>query len=259
MKISCVIICKNNEKIIERTLKSVLWCDEIIIVDSGSTDNTLEICNKYNCKIYQKEFTGFGELKRYAVSLAENDWILSIDSDELISEELAKEIKNEINNNYENYVGFTFSRALFFLNKKMRFAGTFDKKILRVFNKKYGNFNNKLVHESIEINGKTKHLKNIMYHYSYDSIFDYFKKFNDYTELAAKELYHKKKQKNRLLIILRFPFEFIKRFIFQLGFLDGYYGFVWSFFSAFYPVVKYMKVYELFKENKFKKIDSQVL
>jgi len=93
-----------------------------------------------------------------------------------------------------------------------------------------------------------------MVHYSYNSIYDYFKKFNEYTELAANELYQKKNPKNRFLNILRFPFEFIKRFIFQFGFLDGYYGFVWSFFSAFYPVVKYMKVYEMFKLDKLKKV-----
>lgn len=95
-KISCVIITFNEEENIRKALNSVKWCDDIVVVDSGSKDKTIEICEEYNCRIYEKEFNGYGEQKRFAVSLASNDWILSIDADEVVSDELCDEIKKNI-------------------------------------------------------------------------------------------------------------------------------------------------------------------
>jgi len=245
-KISAVIITKNSERLIADVLKSIQWCDEIVIVDSGSADNTLEICKKYNCQIFHREFNGFGEQKNFAVNQASNDWILSIDADEIITDELREEIKFRLADDTEKYSGYYIPINLFFFGKLLNFGGSKIKRKLRLFNKKYGNFNLNKVHESVELSfGKIGQLKNKMLHYSYASISDYFVKFNSYTDIAAEELLKKNKFKNFCAIVIRFPVEFLKRYILQLGILDGRAGFVWCLFCAFYPVVKYLKLYEL--------------
>jgi len=245
MKISAVIITHNEEKRIEQTLKSVLWCDEIVIVDSGSSDRTIDLCKQYGCRVLYRKFDGYGPQKIFAVANATNDWILSIDADESISENLKNEIQSQLNKTSENYSGYYMPIALIFQGKKLKFGGSRIKKKLRLFNKKKGNFNDNKVHESVEISGPVLQLKNEILHNSYLTIYDYFQKFNDYTETAALELLHKKKSCSKIAVYSRFPFEFTKRFFFQLGALDGYHGFLWSIFCSMYPVVKYAKLREL--------------
>src|SRR5210317_2112906 len=120
-KISCVIITFNEEENISRTLNSVKWCDEIVVVDSGSVDKTIKISKEYNCKIYPKEFNGYGEQKRYAVSLASNDWILNIDADEVVSDELSDEIINIFKDDEIKFNGFFLPRSLIFLGKHFKY------------------------------------------------------------------------------------------------------------------------------------------
>ncbi|RKY95140.1 MAG: glycosyltransferase family 2 protein, partial [Ignavibacteriae bacterium] len=241
-KISCVIITFNEEENIRRTLNSVKWCDEIVVVDSGSTDKTIELCEEFNCRIYNKEFNGYGDQKRYAVSLAANDWILSIDADEVVSDELCEEIKNIFNDDEIKFCGFFLPRALIFLGKHFKYGRESKEYYLRLFNKNYGNFSSDKVHEKVELNGDTQKLNGMLHHYSYTNIEQYFNKFNSYTTNAAQVLFDEEnKGRSVAAIVLGFPVYFIKNYLIHRNILNGMQGFLWALFSSLYPVIKYFK------------------
>ena len=249
-KISCVIITFNEEENIRRTLNSVKWCDEIVIVDSGSIDKTIEICEEYNCSIYKKEFNGYGEQKRYAVSAAVNDWILNIDADEVISDELCDEIKNIFKDDEIKFNGFFLPRSLIFLGKHFKYGRESKEYYLRLFNKKYGNFSSDKVHEKVELEGDTKKLNGMLHHYSYTDIEQYFNKFNSYTTKAAQGLFDSGKRGRSVpVIVLGFPIYFFKNYFINRNFLNGTQGFLWALFSSLYPVIKYFKLWSMWNKK----------
>jgi glycosyltransferase involved in cell wall biosynthesis len=249
-KISCVIITFNEEENIRRALNSVKWCDEIVVVDSGSADKTVEICEEFNCRIYQKEFNGYGEQKRYAVSLAVNDWILSIDADEVVSDELCDEIKNIFNNYEINFNGFFLPRSLIFLGKQFKYGRESKEYYLRLFNRVYGNYSSDKVHEKVKLEGDTQKLEGMLHHYSYTSLEQYFNKFNSYTTKAAQVLFDEgNKGRSIVTIVLGFPVYFFKNYFIYRNFLNGVQGFLWGLFSSLYPVIKYFKLWALWNKK----------
>lgn len=244
-KISVVIIAYNEESRIRHTLESAKWCDEIIVIDSCSTDRTVEICKEYNnCKVYIQSFLGFGPQKRFGVDKAANDWILAIDADEVVSEALKTEISNLLSSTTITKSGFYIPITMIFMNKVFNFGSENKQPHLRLFNKNNGNFNIRKLHEGVEIKGDVGKLKNEIMHCSYSNINHFFQKFNDYAEIYKIEALKNNKQVGKLKPILRFPLEFIKQYFIRLNFLNGFPGFVWSLFGAFYVFVKYSKIYE---------------
>jgi glycosyltransferase involved in cell wall biosynthesis len=242
-KISVVIITYNEESRIQKTLESVKWCDEIIVVDSGSTDKTTDICKEYtNCKVYHQSFLGFGLQKRFAIEKASNDWILSLDADEIVTEPLKKEMENTLQNPLAN--GYNVPITMLFMGKVFKYGNEHKMPHLRFFNKNKGNFNSNEVHEAIQVEGKILTFRNEVLHQSYRNTFHYFEKFNTYTEIYKNEALKKRKKAGMLKSILRFKLEFIKLYFFRFNFLNGYPGFVWSMYSAFYVFVKFNKIYE---------------
>jgi glycosyltransferase involved in cell wall biosynthesis len=250
IKISAVIITNNEGNCIERALRSLDFCDEIVVADSGSTDATIAICEQYHCRMFTKAFDGFGPYKQFAVSQAANDWVLSLDADEVVSDELKREIVSLFSAGQPPVQGYYIPRSLVFFGRLLRFGGEYGKKHLRLFNKNAGAFTAEKVHEKVCVSGKTASLKNQILHYSYDSIRDYFEKFNKYTTAAAQSLFEKKKKVSAFTVIARFPLTFIKIYVIKGCFLDGYAGMVWSLFSSLYPVVKFAKLRELYDIEK---------
>ena len=187
MQLSVVLITLNSEKTLKSVLEAVSWADEIILVDSGSTDKTLEIAQQFKAKIVYRVFDGYGSQKNFATEQASHDWILSLDDDEILTPELQNEIQDLdlINTDYQ---GFKIPRSLIFLGKLLRFSGEYRRLTLRLFNRKYGNWNAEYVHESVEVKGKIGTLKNQILHDSYRDLTDFFNKFNKYTSLGAKTL-----------------------------------------------------------------------
>ena len=244
VKLSAVLITYNEASVIERTLRALQWCDEIVVVDSGSTDDTVLQCEQCGCRVVYRPFDGYGPQKRFAVAQAQHDWILSIDADEVVTDDLRKEIQQWLAKE-PIYQGFLLPRSLVFMDKRLRFGGQYKAPILRLFHRQYGHFNANQVHESIELNGKTRTLQNQLLHYSYASTEAYFERFNAYTSAGARELHAKGKKSNKLHIFLRFPASFFSIYILKGCVFDGYPGFVWALFSALYPVVKYVKLREL--------------
>jgi hypothetical protein len=183
--------------------------------------------------------------KRFAVEQEKNDWVLAIDGDEVLTLELQREIISIFSNPLTDIHGFYIPISLVFLNRIIRFGGEFKKPHLRLFNKRFGNFNTNSVHEGVEIQGSIAACKNHVLHFSYRSIHHYFEKFNAYTTAAAQSLAMNKRTGAIAQSIVRFPLTFIKIYVLKGCFLDGFPGFVWSMLSSFYPVVKFIKLYEL--------------
>jgi len=248
-KISVCIITKNEEKNITRCLKSLEWADEIIIVDSGSVDDTIEICKKFDCKIYQSEWLGFGTTKKLAVDYAVNDWILSIDADEEISDQLRNKLHSILNTDDSN--GYKIKRNSIYLNKEIKFSGWQDDFPLRLFNKREGNFNDASVHESVVLaNPKIKKINEPIFHYPYYSISIHIKKINLYSQLSAEKMYQIGRKTNLLFALTSAMLKFFKMYFIRFGFMDGKVGFILSTLSAYSNFLKYLKLWELWKIKK---------
>ncbi|MES2517927.1 MAG: glycosyltransferase family 2 protein [Bacteroidota bacterium] len=244
MKISIVIITLNSENTLYKVLEAVSWADEIVIVDSGSTDKTIEIATQFGAKIVYKEFEGYGLQKRFAVEQATNDWVLCLDDDEMVTSELREEIFNIPRKNADCH-GFFIPISLCFLGRVLRFGGEYKVLRLRLFDRKKGNWDLSKVHEKVIIDGTVCKLNHQILHYSYSSLADYFTKFNRYTSYAAEDLAKAGKQGSMFSVITRFPITFLKIYLLRGAILDGYPGFVWAILSAMYPVVKYAKLREM--------------
>lgn len=243
MKVSVVIITLNNVRTIRQVLEAIKgWADEIVVVDSGSTDETVRIANEFGCKTQFRKFDGFGTQKRFAVDQAKNDWIFIVDSDEVVSEELKKEIDISLQN--AEYQGYMIPNTLVFLGGVMRFGREYKMPHLRLFNKKYGNYNDREVHEDVVLNGKIATLKNHVLHYSYADLAEVFQKMNNYSSRGANELYKKGKEVSLLKVVTKFPLTFFTEYFIRLNFLNGYRGFVWAFTQSVYATMKYLKLRE---------------
>lgn len=241
--VSAVIITFNEASIIESCINALKWCDEIIVVDSGSTDNTVELCKQAGCKVIHQPFLGFGAQKRFAVEQASNHWVLNIDADEICTPELQKEIQSLLQTQ-PSADAYEIPRQLFFLGKAFRFGRESKQYQTRLFDKTKANFNTAEVHEKVEAKSKEK-LKNILLHYSYQNLSHYFDKFNTYTTKGAQVLKEKGKKRPPLLIIAFYPWYFFKFYILERNFMNGFAGFVWSVLSSHYVFVKYTKRYEM--------------
>jgi glycosyltransferase involved in cell wall biosynthesis len=243
--VSAVIITLNEAANIERCLASVRWCDEIIVVDSGSSDATAEIAGHRGCRVSIRPFTGYGEQKQFAVGQASHDWVLSIDADEVITPALRDELCALLEKGSEDVAGVEIPRTLVFLGREFRHGAEHASPLLRMFRRSRGGFTAAAVHESIEVNGPVTCCRAEMLHYSYVSIEQYLQKFNAYTSAAARMLHAEGRRASAAAIALAFPFGFFRQYILRGNFLNGYPGFLWAFLSAVYPVVKYAKLREL--------------
>jgi|SRR5690554_943697 len=243
-KLSVTIITKNEEENIERCLRSVDWADEIVVVDSGSQDNTVQICRQFGCLIVESEWLGFGKTKQLAVDTASNDWILSIDADEELSQPLQKEISELTNQGFDDNA-YRIRRSSFYLSKMIRYCGWQSDAPLRIFNRNQGGFNDKSVHESVITAQKIVSLKNRMLHYTYPTLESHFRKMKFYGDIAAENLYKKSKNCSSTGAIVRGLAKFIKMYTLQFGFLDGIIGYKLCKNSAWGVWYKYNQLHKL--------------
>ncbi len=244
-KITVIIITKNEENIIDDCLKSVEWADEIIIVDSESEDKTVQIARQYTQKIYTRKWEGYSKQKRYALSLVENDWVLSLDADERVTPELRDEIQSGPDDNYD---GFNISRRNYFLGKHITGCGWDNDYQLRLFKKTKTSVTERFVHESFAVDGRIGKLNNRIDHYSYRSLKDAVAKMNNYSTLEAKQRY-KGKKVSPFDFILHPAGAFLQYFIVRKGYRDGKYGLMVSLLHAMTNMQTYMKIWELRKKE----------
>ncbi|MBT6107746.1 MAG: glycosyltransferase family 2 protein [Campylobacteraceae bacterium] len=231
-KLSVVIISKNEENFIEDAVKSASFANEVLILDSGSTDRTCNIAKKLGAKVEYQEWLGFGKQKQKAVELASNDWVFVLDSDERFTSDLQKEILKLLSNPEKK--GYFVPRLNNFWGKDIKSCGLYPDYSLRLFNRNSGRFNDREVHESVIIEGEAGYLKNHMKHLAYDNIEQFINKQNKYSSLSQKK-------KNIFKAMINPYWTFFKLFIIKKGFLDGWDGFIISKLYAQYTFWKYIK------------------
>jgi glycosyltransferase involved in cell wall biosynthesis len=245
-KLSVVIITYNEEANILRCIHSVkTLADEILVIDSFSTDHTVEICNGSGCKVISHLFEGYGQQKQFGVEQAVNEWILSLDADEVVTDELCLEIKNILKLDTIPCSGYNIPFSLFYMGRILQYSGTRKEIHLRLFDRNEGRFTQVNVHEGVEITGSIGLLKGKVIHYSYRNLFHHLQKINTYTTQAAEGYYAQGKTYSKVWVVFKFPISFFVFYIIRLGFLDGYPGFLWSFFAALYGSLKVAKTIEM--------------
>lgn len=226
-----IIITLNEAKQIERCLNSVSWANEIILVDSGSTDETVSIARKYTDKVVTSAWSGYGPQKNKALDLASCQWVLSIDADEVVTDELAAKIKSVLTNSSGSISGYYLARHLFFLGKRIKYTFKNDF-VLRLFKRDSAKFSLDSVHERALVSGRTSYIYSPLLHYSHHTIDDLLVKLNNYSTLGAI----KKKKSGRTAsipsAIFRGLWTFFRLYFLNLGFLDGARGLILSVSAA---------------------------
>lgn len=238
-KLSAVLIVKNEEANIGRCLQSITFADEIIVLDTGSTDQTVNIAKTLGAKVFHLDkWEGFGKAKHRAVELASNDWILSLDADETISPDLKSEVLEILKD--PKFDIYSIKRKSFYLGRIINHSGWDNDYPKRLFDRKKAQFNDKAVHESVVSNGNLGKIENHIFHYTYPTIDSHIKKILFYSDLSSEQ----KKKANLMLSVLRGALKLIKMYVIQKGFLDGREGFVLAVLSSFGTVIKYFKIWE---------------
>jgi len=231
-KLSIVIITKNEEKFIFDALKSAIFADEVVILDSGSEDQTCNIAKKIGARVEQQAWLGFGAQKNKAVELADNDWVFVLDADERITPELRDEIISTLKN--PQFDGYRIARLNNFFGKYIKTCGLYPDYSIRLFDRCKGRFNDVTVHESVQIQGKIDKLKNHMIHLAFDTVEEFSNKQKKYAKLS---------QKNKSLVkaFISPIWTFLKIYIVRLGFIEGWRGFIIAKVYAQYTFWKYYK------------------
>jgi glycosyltransferase involved in cell wall biosynthesis len=247
-KISAVIITFNEERNIVRCLQSLEGiADEIVVVDSYSTDATEKLCKSFNVRFLQHPFEGYMQQKSWACSQAKFDFILQLDADEQLSEELKRSVLT-VKADWRAD-GYSFNRLTNYIGKWIRHCGWYPDAKLRLWDRRKGAWSGINLHESVKMNNDAvvAKLEGDLLHFSYYSIQQHLNQINSFTEIAAKEGVAKGKNTSFFVIVFKTIWKFKRDYIFKLGFLDGYYGFVVCAMSAYTVFVRYLKMRELKK------------
>ncbi len=245
-KLSVAIITCNEESNIRRTLESIKWADEIVVVDSGSTDKTTDICREYTDKVIHQDWLGFSRQKNLAIEKTSGDWVLSLDADEPIEQALAEEIRGIISSP-DSLDGYRVPRKTFFLGKQVRYGGWYPDYNLRLFRRGKGRFEDRAVHEAIKVQGMIGNTRHALLHYAYPDIASYMSSIDKYSSLAVSVMAEKgisDYKSGWVNILFRPMLTFALKYIFRLGFLDGKRGLVLNLFHSYYVFAKYAKAWE---------------
>jgi glycosyltransferase involved in cell wall biosynthesis len=242
--VSVVLITYNEEGKVRAALESARWADEIVVVDSYSTDRTTDICREFTDRVYIEKWRGFSGQKSYAVGLAKNDWVFVLDADERITDSLAAEVRDVMKNG-PGKDGYRCARRNHFMGREIKYGGWYPDYSVRLFDRRKGAFKARSVHEAVEVKGEVGCLNNPMLHYTYDGVSDYLKRMDRYSALAADEMNKEGRRAGALDLTIRPVMTFIKMFIIKQGIRDGFYGLVLAMLYSFYTFSKYAKLWEL--------------
>jgi glycosyltransferase involved in cell wall biosynthesis len=247
MKLSVVLITLNEEDRLEETLKSCLdIADEIVVVDSFSSDRTVEIAEQFHAKILRHKFVDFGSQKNIALNLASFPWVLNLDADERVSEPLKQAILKlkQLPDHQIDADGFLIKRKTQYLGRWITHSGWYPDRKLRLFKKEKSSWHGR-IHESLRLDGKTKPLAGDILHFTYRDMSDHITRLNRYSQLQAIDIVEKGKKHLYLRALLLPPITFIRFYIWKLGLLDGLPGFVIALVSSWATAMKYLKAIEI--------------
>ena len=240
MKISATIITFNEERNLSRVIESLRWCDEILVLDSGSNDRTVEIAANLGARVEEASWHGYAAQKNIAAELASHDWILSLDADESVSEALEAEIWH-IKKVGPEFDGYTVPRLAQYLGRWILHGGWYPDRKIRLFDRRKAKWVGDFVHESVQVEGSVGHLKSNLLHFTCSSLSEHLKTMDSYTTLAAQEIAARDTRVGLSRLLFDPPWTFFRTYLLRLGFLDGMEGLSIAYMAALYNFVKYAK------------------
>ena len=247
MPVSAVIITLNEEKNIADAIRSVDWADEILVVDSESTDRTREIAESLGARVLRNPWPGFSKQKQYAVDHASHDWIVSLDADERVSKELQAELKSLIAAG-PSADGYKIPRLTYYMQKPIRHGGWYPDHQLRFFDRRKGEWNGSVIHESVKMSGDAKVgvVRSDLIHYTVESADEHQRMITErYAPLGAKKMYDEGRRTSTVKAVFASWFAFLRAYFLKLGLLDGFPGFCIAYFSAHHAFLKHLMLLEL--------------
>jgi len=248
--VSAIVVCFNEEKNIRDCLESLRWCDEIVVVDSFSTDRTVEIARQYTDRIVQRPWAGYRDQKAFAHSQATKQWVMLVDSDERVTPELRDEIQRALDGDAGRYLGYAVPRLVFYLGRWWRRGGWYPDYDVRLFRRDKATWGGSDPHEKILVDGAVRRLKNPLHHFSYRNIDDHMQRINRFTSISSREL-RKGGGRWRLAdALLRPAFRFFRSYVLKRGFMEGFAGFYVAVTAAVYVFLKYAKLWEIELDEK---------
>ena len=246
--LSVVTLTKNEARNITECLESVRWADELIIIDSGSSDDTLELARRYTSNVLSIEWKGYGAARNLGIERAKGDWVLWLDADERVTPELAQDIRALLVGGGQRYAGFDIARRAYFLGRWIKHSGWYPSRVTRLFLRSRARFSETRVHEQLMIDGDVGRMPHDLIHYTDPDLEHYFAKFNRYTSLAAEDMRAAGRSFALSDLLIRPAFQFFKMYFLRRGFLDGMQGFILCIASSAYVFTKYAKLWELQKK-----------
>ncbi|HET9529351.1 MAG TPA: glycosyltransferase family 2 protein [Blastocatellia bacterium] len=244
MRISATVITLNEEHNIADALKSLRWADEIIVVDSESTDRTTEIARQFTDRVFVRPWPGYSAQKNFAAEQARNEWVFNLDADERVSEDLASEIETIINGPEPVASGYEMPRLTCYLGRWIKHSGWYPDYKLRLYRRDAGSFRGDYVHESVQVSGKVGRLKGEILHFTIRNSSEHHLRLDRYTTLAAEEQIRSGKRESLVSLLFSPVTAFMRSYFFRLGFLDGIPGLAIAYFAAHYVFLKKLKVWE---------------
>ena len=251
LPISITIIACNEEKRIGECLNSVQWADDILVIDSGSTDKTVKVAEAHGARVIHNTWPGYGAQKQFATSQAKYDWILNLDADEYVTDDLAASIRSTFQNLPESIVAFECNFEHFLMGRWLKHGEAYPDPHIRLFNRKAGDWNTRPIHEHIEFSGPAAKLEGNIRHRTVESLAEYIEKINRYTDLQAEIIVESGKQVTFGQLFSRSLWRFLRGYILMLGFLDGIAGLTHSMTSTLTTFLKFAKAYE--RQNRKEK------
>jgi glycosyltransferase involved in cell wall biosynthesis len=240
MHITATIITVDEERNIARAIESLRCCDEVLIVDSGSVDRTVELAQNLGARVIEANWRGFAGQKNWAAEQATHDWVLSLDADEALSEALEGEIWN-LRKNGPQYDAYTMPRLAQYLGRWILHSGWYPDRKIRLYDRRKAKWVGDFVHESVESTGRVGHLDSSILHFTCESLSEHLKTMDRYTTLAAQELAARKTPIGARRLVADPVWAFLKTYLVQRGFLDGFEGLTIAYMAALYTFLKYAK------------------
>lgn len=244
-KISACIICFNEERKIRRCLRSVAWCDEIVVMDSFSTDRTVAICREFTDRVLQHAWLGYVGQRNLVRDAATHPWILYLDSDEEVSDGLREEILGHFERGPGDVAGYEFPRQVYYLGRWIRHGEWYPDVKLRLFRKDLGRTEGVEPHDRVAVHGPIRRLRNPVWHYTYDDLRDHMDTVNRFSTITAQQKFVQGARFHWTDLFFRTFFHFFKGYVLRRGFLDGAHGFLIAVICSYGAFLKYAKLWEL--------------
>jgi len=247
MKLTACIITFNEADRIDACLRSLSFCDEIVVVDSHSTDATRQIAGSLNARVIERDWPGYRSQKQFAVESASNDWVLCLDADERVTSQLREEIEALRTRGFAEHAGWSVPRITDYFGQFLRHGNAYPDRLIRLFDRRRGGWTGEEIHENTRVTGSVGRLHGHLEHFSYRSLSDHHNRMARYADLMARALYARGKRCGLSKVLFNPAWRFFRGYVIRLGFLDGWRGMVFHLVEANYVRRKYLGLYMLSK------------